>query len=153
MAHPYITDFSSYSSLAGYLGMDVSPTSLPQCSTLLFLFILIMFKNITLNAIYYYSHTFSMVLYTFSIMYTVWCLTLYNYSISCRIHTFQKIEQRLVADHTTDHGKYRIHAIYKYFNFIPIPFYHSHTLLSFTIVYHIIYSIPISICRGKACNS
>ncbi len=35
-----------------------------------------MYKHITPNTIYYYSHTFSLVIYTFSVMYTAWCLFL-----------------------------------------------------------------------------
>ncbi len=50
----------------GYFGIDVSPTSLSQWSTLPYLLIFIMYKNI----IYYYFHTFSL-------MYTAWCVTLY----------------------------------------------------------------------------
>ncbi len=40
-----------------------------------------MYKHITPNTIYYHSHTFSLVIYNFSIMYTAWCLTLYDNSI------------------------------------------------------------------------
>ncbi len=67
----------------GYLGIDVSPTSLPQWSTLRFLLIYIMYKHITPNTIYYHSHTFSLMIYNFSIMYTAWCLTLYHNPIYC----------------------------------------------------------------------
>ncbi len=67
----------------GYLGNDVSPTSLPQWSTLLFLLIFIMYKHITPNTIYYLSHTLSLMTYNVSIMYTAWCLTLYHNSIYC----------------------------------------------------------------------
>ncbi len=54
----------------GYLGIEVSPTSLPQWFTLLFLLIFIMYKHITPNTIYYHSHTFSLMIYNFNIMYT-----------------------------------------------------------------------------------
>ncbi len=53
-----------------YLSIDVSPTSLPQWPTLLFLLIFIMYKHITLNTIYYHSHTFYLMTYNVSIMYT-----------------------------------------------------------------------------------
>ncbi len=50
--------------------MDVNPTSLPQWSTLPFLLIFIMYQNITtLNAIYYYCHTFLLALFLFGVMY------------------------------------------------------------------------------------
>ncbi len=62
----------------GYFGIDVSPTSLPQWSTLLFLLIFIMYRHITPNTIYYHSNTFSLMIFNFSIMYTAWCLTLYH---------------------------------------------------------------------------
>ncbi len=61
----------------------------------------IKYKNITLNAIYYYSDTF-FVIFTFSSMYMAWCLTLYYYYI---------------------YGWAL--AIYNYFSFIPVPFYHK----------------------------
>ncbi len=93
--------------LVGYRGIDVSPTFVPQWSTLLFLLIFIMYKNITLNAIYYYSHNFSLI-FLLRIMYTVWCLTLYHYSIYCWTL-----------------------SIYNCSNLIAIPFYHNHTLLSY----------------------
>ncbi len=67
----------------GHLGIDVSPTSLPQWSTLLFLLIFIMYKYITPNTIYYHSHTFSLMIYNFIIMYMAWCLTLYHNPIYC----------------------------------------------------------------------
>ncbi len=67
----------------GYLCIDISPTSLPQRSTLLFLLIFIMYKHITPNAIYYHSHTFFLMIYNFSIIYTAWCLTLYHNPIYC----------------------------------------------------------------------
>ncbi len=87
------------------LGIDVSPTSLPQWSTLLFLLIFIMYKNITLNAIYYYSYTCSLMKFTFSIMfnfiyYSTCCWTLLTYN---------------------------------YFNFIPVSLYHIHTRLSYYV--------------------
>ncbi len=66
-----------------YLGIDMSPTSLPKWSTLLFLLIFIMYKHITPNTIYYHSHTLSLMMYTFSFMYTAWCLTLYHNPIYC----------------------------------------------------------------------
>lgn len=43
--------------LVGYLGVDVSPNSISQLSTLLLFLIFILYKTITLNAICYYSHT------------------------------------------------------------------------------------------------
>ncbi len=82
----------------GYLGIDVSPTSLPQWSTLLFLLIIIIYKRIAPNTIYYHSHTFSLMIYKFSIMYTAWCLTLYHNPIYCWVL-----------------------SIYNYFNLLPIP--------------------------------
>ncbi len=82
----------------GYLGIDVSPTSLPQCSTLLLLLIFVMYKHITWNTIYYHSHTFSLMMYNFSIMYTAWCLTLYHNPIYCWAL-----------------------SMYNYFNLLPIP--------------------------------
>ncbi len=90
----------------GYLSINVSPTSLSQWSTLLFLLIL-MYKHITPITIYYYSHTFSLIVYTFSIMYTAWCSTLYHNHIYCWAL-----------------------SIYNYFNLIPMLLYYSHTLLS-----------------------
>ncbi len=57
----------------GYLGIDIIPTSLPQWSTLLFLLIFIMYKHITPNTIYYHSHTLSVVIDTFSVVYMAWC--------------------------------------------------------------------------------
>ncbi len=67
----------------GYLGIDFSPTSLPQWSTLLFFLIVIMYKHITPNTIYYYSHTFFLMIYNFSIMYTAWYLTLCHNPTYC----------------------------------------------------------------------
>ncbi len=66
-----------------YLGIDVSPTSLPQWPILLFLLIFITFKHITWNSIYYHYNTFSLMIYNFIIMYTAWCLTLYLNPIYC----------------------------------------------------------------------
>ncbi len=80
------------------LGIDVSPTSLQQWSTLLFLLTFIMYKHIALNTIYYHSHTFSLTIYNFSIMYTAWCLTLYLNPIYCWAL-----------------------SIYNYLNLLPIP--------------------------------
>ncbi len=95
----------------GYLGMEVSPTSLTQWPTLLFLFIFIMYKHITPHTIYYYSHTFSaLMIYTFLVMYTAWCLILYHNPIYCWAL-----------------------SIYNYFNLIPMPLYHSHMLLSYVV--------------------
>ncbi len=82
----------------GYLGIDVSPTSLPQGPTLLTLLIFIMYKHMTPNTIYYHSHTFSLMIYNFRIMYTVWCLTLYHNPTYCWAL-----------------------SIYNYFNLLPIP--------------------------------
>ncbi len=65
----------------GYLGFDVSPTLLSHWSTLLFLLISIMY--ITPNTIYYHSHIFSVMIYTFSVKYTAWCLTLYHNTTYC----------------------------------------------------------------------
>ncbi len=42
-----------------------------------------MYRHITLNTIYYYSHTLSLMLFHFWTMYMAWCLTLYNYCIYC----------------------------------------------------------------------
>ncbi len=67
----------------GYLGIDISPTSLPQWSTLLSLLMSIMYKHVTPNTIYYYFHSFSLILYTCSVMYTAWSLTLYHNPIYC----------------------------------------------------------------------
>ncbi len=90
----------------GYLGFDISPTSLPQWSTLLLLLISILYIHITQNTIYYYSHTFSLMIYNFSVMYTACCLTLYHNLIYCLAL-----------------------SIYNYLNLIPMPLYHSHTSL------------------------
>ncbi len=79
-------------------GYWLSPTSLPQWSTLLFLLIFIMYKHITPNTIYYHSQTFSLMIYNCCIMYTAWCLTLYHNSIYCWAL-----------------------SIYNYFNLLPIP--------------------------------
>ncbi len=88
----------------GYLGIDISPTSLPQWSTLLFLLIFIMYKHITPNTIYYHSYTFSLMIYKFGIMYTAWYTTIlstvghsqyilifisYQYSSNIAIHYCQ----------------------------------------------------------------
>ncbi len=35
-------------------------------------------RNTDWKTIYYHSHTFSLMIYIFSIMYTAWCLTLYH---------------------------------------------------------------------------
>ncbi len=48
--------------------------------------------------IYYHSHTFTLMIYNFSIMYTAWCLTLYHNPIYC---------WALI--------------IYNYYNLLPIP--------------------------------
>ncbi len=94
----------------------VYTTSCPPLITLIFIayftfpFILIfimfiMYRHITPNTIYYYSHTFSFRIFTFSIMYTAWCLTLYHNPIYCWAL-----------------------LIHNYFNLIPMPLYHSHML-------------------------
>ncbi len=57
----------------------------------------------TYHTFYYYLHTFS-----FSGMYMAWCLPLYHNPIYCWAL-----------------------SIYNYFNLIPMPLYHSHTLLSY----------------------
>ncbi len=83
----------------GYLGIDVSPTSLSQeLSILLFLLIFIMYKHITPYTIYYHSHTFSFMIYNFDTMHTAWCLTLYHNPIYCWAL-----------------------SIYSYFNLLPMP--------------------------------
>ncbi len=95
----------------GYLGIDVSSTSLPQWPTLLFLLIYIMYKHITPNTIYYHSHTFSLMIYNVSIMYTAWCLTLY--------HKWPGHPLNL------GHSQYIIILIYyQYHSNIAIPYYH-----------------------------
>ncbi len=58
----------------------------------------------------YYSHTFSLIIYTFSVMYTAWCLTLYHNPIYCWV----------------------ISIYNNYFNLIPIPLDRSHMLLWYT---------------------
>ncbi len=84
---------------------DVSTTLLPQWPTLCFLLISIIYIHITPNTIYYYSHTFSLIIYTFSVMCTALCYNpIYYWALS----------------------------IYNYFNLIPKPLCQSHTLLSYT---------------------
>ncbi len=97
----------------GYLGFDATPTSLPQWPTLLFPLISIMYIHITPNTIFYYSHTFFLMVYTFSDMYTTVCLPLYHNPIYCWAL-----------------------LIYNYFNLIPMPLYHSHTWLSYETQNH-----------------
>ncbi len=57
--------------------MDVSPTSLPQWSNYLF-----NIYNIQKHYSKYYlcSRTSSLVIFSFSVMYMAWCLTLYHLS-------------------------------------------------------------------------
>ncbi len=75
----------------------------------------IIYKHISRNTIYYYSYTFSLLIYTFSAMYTAWCLTLYHHNpIYCWAL-----------------------SIYNYFNLRPMPLYQSHTLLSYQFYFQV----------------
>ncbi len=58
----------------GYLGMIVSCASLSQWSTLLFLLYTNVQKHYTTYCLLV-PHSFSLVIFTFSIMYMAWCLT------------------------------------------------------------------------------
>ncbi len=70
------------------VGMDISPTSLPQWCTLNFLLIFIMYKNLTQHAICYYSHTFSLVIFTlYFCSIGCWSLSIYNYFTSYQYHS------------------------------------------------------------------
>ncbi len=62
-------------------------------------------------------------LFHLSVMYMAWCLTLYQYSIYCWAL-----------------------SIYNYSNFIPVPFYHSHTIVSYK---HIIVTDPPFLCSNN----
>ncbi len=86
------------------LGIDVRCTSLPQWSTLLFLLIFINVHTNFTKHYFFYSHTFLLMIYTFSVMYIAW----YHNAIY-----------------------YWALSIYNYFNLITMPLYHSHTLLSY----------------------
>ncbi len=58
----------------------------------------------------YNSNTCSLMIYTFNIMYMAWCLTLHHNPIYCWAL-----------------------SIYNYFNLIPVPLYHNHTLLPYKV--------------------
>ncbi len=76
-------------------------------------FIFIVYKNITLNTIYYYFHTCSLMIFNLSIMHMACCLTWYCFSIY----------------HWLSHYIISI--------FPQITFYQSHTLLSYIASCHI----------------
>ncbi len=91
-----------------------------------------MYKHITLNTIYYYSHTFSLMIYTLSVMYMGLGVSLYHNPIYCWALSIQN-----------------------YFNFIPMPLCHSHTLLSYKydkVQHVVIYMVVFQWCVcGGAC--
>ncbi len=75
----YCTDANSMS-LFGY---GCEPYSFVGMVHFTFPFNIYNVHKITLNAINYYSHTFSLVIFTFIIMDRSWFLILYYYSIYC----------------------------------------------------------------------
>ncbi len=76
---------------------------------LTFLFYIYIGQNhYTIQMQFLLLHPYSFMVFQFRVLYMTWCLTLYHYCINCWTL-----------------------SIFTYFNFAPILFYYSHTLLSF----------------------